>query len=225
MTSPNKTAETRLPIVILISGSGSNLQAIIDAIDSGKLSAEIRAVISNRADAYGLERARRHGIATTVIAHQDYPDREQFDVALQQAIDHYQPQLVVLAGFMRILSKAFVDHYQGRMLNIHPSLLPAYTGLNTHQRVIDAGETEHGVSVHFVTNELDGGPVISQARVPVRAGDNANDLAQRVKQQEHHLYPQTLEWFCQGRIRQHNHQVIYDGQPLGKPLDCTLIID
>jgi len=222
MTSPHPSSGERLPIVILISGKGSNLQAIIDAIESGDVAAEIRAVISNRSDAYGLERARRHGIHTAVIAHQDYPDRKQFDNALQYCIDRFQPGLVILAGFMRILTDAFVEHYQGRLLNIHPSLLPAYTGLNTHQRVIDAGETKHGASVHFVTNELDGGPVISQARVPVLPGDRADDLARRVQEQEHHLYPLTLKWFCQGRIRQQRNQVIYDGQPLSKPIDCTL---
>jgi len=222
MTSSKKGSANGLPIVILISGEGSNLQAIIEAIECGDLPAEIRAVISNRSDANGLERARQHGIQTVVIAHQDYPEREQFDIALQECIDRFQPALVVLAGFMRILTRAFVDHYQGRLLNILPSLLPAYTGLNTHQRVLDAGDHEHGASIHFVTNELDGGPVISQARVPVLPGDSADDLARRVQEQEHHLYPLTLKWFCQGRIRQQQNQVIYDGQPLLKPIDCTL---
>jgi len=218
MTTP---ATTRLPIVVLISGSGSNLQAIIDAIENGSLHADIRAVISNRSDAHGLDRARQHGIPTAVINHKDYGDRTAFDLALQQCIDQYQPELVVLAGFMRILTTAFVDHYSGRMINIHPSLLPAYTGLNTHQRAIEAGDREHGVSVHFVTNELDGGPVISQARISIRSDDTADTLAQRVLQQEHHIYPQTLSWFCQGRIRQQHQQVIFDGLPLDKPLDCT----
>lgn len=222
MTSSHKGSANALPIVILISGTGSNLQAIIDAIECGDLPAEIRAVISNRSDAHGLERARQHGIQTFVIAHQDYPEREQFDAALQECIDRFQPALVVLAGFMRILTRAFVKHYQGRLLNIHPSLLPAYTGLNTHQRVLDAGDAEHGASIHFVTNELDGGPVISQARVPVLPDESADDLARRIQEQEHHLYPLTLKWFCQGRIRQQQNQVIYDGQPLLKPIDCTL---
>lgn len=181
----------------------------------------IRAVISNRDDAYGLERARQQGIHTDVIDHKDYADRAQFDRALQTCIDQHQPRLLVLAGFMRILTAAFVDHYQGRMINIHPSLLPAHTGLNTHQQAIDAGDREHGVSIHFVTNELDGGPVISQARVPILADDLASDLAQRVLIQEHHIYPQTLKWFCQRRIQQQDHQVIFDGLPLHKPLDCT----
>jgi len=222
MTSIPDTSQTRLPIVVLISGSGSNLQAIIDAIDNGTLHAEIRAVISNRSDAYGLERAHQHGIPTAVIEHQNYPDREQFDNALQHCIDQYQPQLLVLAGFMRILTRGFVDHYQGHMVNIHPSLLPAYTGLHTHQRAIEAGDSQHGVSIHFVTNELDGGPVISQARVAIHPGDQAEVLARRVLEQEHRLYPLTLEWFCQGRIQQQHNQAIFDGQTLNKPIDCTL---
>jgi len=223
MTSTSDNSDDHLPIVILISGSGSNLQAIIDAINEERLHADIRAVISNRADAYGLERARSHGITTTVINHRDYPDREQFDQALQQCIDRFEPRLLVLAGFMRILTPGLVDHYQGRMINIHPSLLPRYTGLNTHQRAIEAGDTEHGVSIHFVTNELDGGPVISQARVMVQPGDDAETLARRVLAQEHKLYPQTLEWFCQGRLRQENNEVLFDGMRLDKPIDCTHI--
>jgi len=225
MTSPPRKNNARLAIVVLISGSGSNLQAIIDAIENNTLHAEIRAVISNRSDAYGLERARRHGIVTITIDHKDFSDRASFDNALQICIDQFQPQLLVLAGFMRILTQGFVEHYQGRMLNIHPSLLPAYTGLNTHQRAIEAGDKEHGVSIHFVTNELDGGPVISQARVPVHPDDKPEDLAQRVLAQEHHLYPQTLEWFYQGRIQQQDNQAIFDGQPLNKPLDCTADTD
>lgn len=217
------TDNQRLPIVVLISGDGSNLQAIIDAIESGFLHADIRAVISNRAGVNGLERARRHGITTAVVSHRDYPDREQFDHALQQCIDGFAPRLLVLAGFMRILTSSFVDHYHGRILNIHPSLLPRYTGLNTHQRAIEAGDREHGVSIHFVTNELDGGPVISQARVPVLANDNAATLARRVLDQEHSLYPQTLEWFCRGRLQQRGNAVYLDGKRLDKPIDCTQI--
>jgi len=213
----------RLPIVVLLSGNGSNLQAILDAIDAGDLHADIRAVISNRAEAYGLERARNHGITTAVVNHREYPDREQFDRALQQSIDQHDPHLLVLAGFMRILTPAFVEHYQGRMVNIHPSLLPLYTGLNTHQRAIDAGDTEHGVSIHFVTNELDGGPVISQARVPILADDNAETLARRVLDQEHIFYPQTLEWFCRRQLQQVGNAVYLDGKRLDKPIDCTQV--
>jgi len=212
-----------LPIVVLISGGGSNLQAIIDAIDAGALHADIRAVISNRADAYGLERARLHGIRTAVVNHRDYADRELFDRALQQSIDQFEPHLLVLAGFMRILTPAFVEHYQGRMMNIHPSLLPRYTGLNTHQRAIDAGDLEHGVSIHFVTNELDGGPVISQARIPILPGDDAESLARRVLDQEHIIYPQTLEWYCRGRLQQRGNAVYLDGKRLDKPIDCTQV--
>lgn len=213
----------RLPIVVLISGDGSNLQAIIDAVDAGELHADIRAVISNRARAYGLERARRHRITTAVVDHRDYPDRERFDQALQQCIDRFRPRLVVLAGFMRILTPAFVEHYRGRMVNIHPSLLPRYTGLNTHQRAIDAGDRVHGVSIHFVTNELDGGPVISQARVPILPGDDAATLAERVLAQEHILYPMTLEWYCRGRLQQLDDHILFDGKPLDKPIDCTQV--
>ena len=155
-----------LPLVVLISGSGSNLQAIIDAVHRGELPAEIRAVISNRPEAFGLERARRAGIPTTVIDHRRFADRESFDAALQAAIDGYHPALVVLAGFMRILTPAFVRHYLGRMLNVHPSLLPAFRGLDTHRRALAAGASEHGLSIHFVTDELDGGPVIVQQKIP-----------------------------------------------------------
>jgi phosphoribosylglycinamide formyltransferase-1 len=219
MTSPSDNE--RLPIVVLISGNGSNLQAIIDAVEAGMLHADIRAVISNRPAAYGLKRARRHRITTAVVDHRDYPDRERFDQALQHCIDRFRPGLVVLAGFMRILTPAFVEHYRGRMINIHPSLLPRYTGLNTHQRAIDANDREHGVSIHFVTNELDGGPVISQARVPILPGDDTAALAARVLAQEHVLYPQTLEWYCRGRLRQRDNHVLFDGKRLDKPIDCT----
>jgi len=221
MTTTTFKAGSRTPIVVLISGSGSNLQALIDAINDGALHADIKAVISNKPYAYGLERARQQSIPTAIVNHRDFADRAQFDQSLQETIDQYQPKLVVLAGFMRILTADFVNHYSGRMINIHPSLLPAYTGLNTHQRAIDAGDQEHGVSIHFVTNELDGGPIISQARVPIHPGDSAEKLANRVLDQEHHLYPMTLEWICQGRLHQQQNQVIFDGQALTKPIDCT----
>lgn len=189
-----------LPIVVLISGNGSNLQAIIDAIHVG-LPAEIRAVISNNPQAYGLSRAREAGIPAEVIDHHDYPSRDAFDQGLRSRIDHYQPKLLVLAGFMRILTDEFVKHYHGRMINIHPSLLPRYQGLNTHQRVLDAGDDIHGVSVHFVTSELDSGPVILQAEIPVHANDDADTLAQRIHEQEHIIYPQVIRWFAEGRLR------------------------
>lgn len=189
-----------LPVVALISGSGSNLQALIDAQLRGA-PIRIAAVISNRADAFGLERARRHAIPTEVLSHRDYGDRERFDRALAELIDRFSPGLVVLAGFMRILTEGFVDRYQGRMMNIHPSLLPKYRGLHTHQRALDAGETEHGASVHFVTAELDGGPVILQARVPVLPGDDAESLAARVLEREHLIYPTAVRWLADGRLR------------------------
>ena len=203
-----------LSLVILISGNGSNLQAIIDAIQAGALHAEIRAVISNNPDAYGLTRARQAGIRVEVLDHRHYANREAYDRELQELIDKYQPQLVVLAGFMRILTTDFVNHYYGRMLNIHPSLLPKYQGLNTHQRVLEAGDDIHGVSVHFVTPELDGGPVILQAEVPVQAGDTADALAQRVHQQEHVIYPLVIRWIAEGRLMLQDETVLFDGKPL-----------
>lgn len=176
-------------IVVLISGNGSNLQAMIDACESGIIKdARISAVLSNKADAYGLERARQAGIDALHLSAADYADRAAFDQAMAERIDSYQPDLVILAGFMRILSGEFVRHYEGRMLNVHPSLLPKYTGLNTHQRAIDAGDSEHGTSVHFVTEELDGGPVILQAKVPIFAGDDAEEVMARVQEQEHRIY-------------------------------------
>lgn len=186
----------QLPIVVLISGSGSNLQSIIDA----QLPVEIRAVISNRADAYGLTRAEQAGIPTEVLDHKAFPDRESYDAALQALIDSYGPQLVVLAGFMRILSDGFVRHYEGRMMNIHPSLLPKYRGLNTHARAIEAGDTEAGCTVHFVTPELDAGPPIIQVRVPILEGDTPETLAARVLEQEHRIYPEAIRKFAEGEI-------------------------
>ncbi|HEB55990.1 MAG TPA: phosphoribosylglycinamide formyltransferase [Gammaproteobacteria bacterium] len=203
-----------LPIVVLISGNGSNLQAIIDAIQAG-LPARICAVISNRPQAYGLSRAREAGIPVEVIDHRDYPSREAFDQALMACIDHYQPKLVVLAGFMRILTDEFVKHYSGRMINIHPSLLPRYQGLNTHQRVLDAGDDIHGVSVHFVTPELDSGPVILQAKIPVQANDDADTLAQRIHEQEHIIYPQVIRWFAEGRLHLQGNSVLLDDEKSG----------
>lgn len=210
-------ANRLLPVVVLISGGGTNLQAIIDAAQQG-LPIEIRAVISNRPDAYGLERARRAGIPTEVLDHRDFPDRESFDRALARRIDSYQPELVLLAGFMRILTPEFVHHYAGRMFNIHPSLLPRHQGLDTHQRALEAGDTEHGASIHFVTEELDGGPVILQARVPVKGGDTPDVLAARVLEQEHRIYPLAVKWFAEGRLALEGDQVLFDGRPLHEPL-------
>lgn len=186
-------------LVVLISGNGSNLQAIIDEINNN-LPAQVVAVISNKADAFGLERAKKAGIEHRVLSHLDYSDRNQYDLALRNLIDEYKPDLVILAGFMRILSNEFVEHYLHKMMNIHPSLLPKYKGLNTHQRAIDAGEKEHGCSVHFVTPELDDGPVILQATVPVKDNDTAETLAARVHEQEHKIYPEAIRMFAEKNI-------------------------
>ena len=186
-------------IVVLISGNGSNLQAIMDNSANGNY--RISGVISNKADAYGLIRAQQSNIATQVIDHKQYASRDLFDNALAKAIDEYNPGLIVLAGFMRILGADFVKHYQGRILNIHPSLLPAYPGTNTHQRVLDAGEKQHGVSVHFVTEELDGGPVIAQEAIAIEPTDDADSLAEKIHQKEHILYPTVVSWFADGRLR------------------------
>jgi len=215
MTEP---ASAPFPVVILISGRGSNLQAIIDAVARGALAVDIRAVISNRPQAAGLQRATRAGITTAVIDHTLYADRLAFDQALQACIDHYSPGLVILAGFMRILSADFVAHYRGRMLNIHPSLLPDFPGLNTHQRVLDAGCKVHGASVHFVTADIDGGPLVLQTRVPVHAGDSTESLAARVLEQEHRLYPLAIRWFAEGRLTlDENGQALLDGAILTEP--------
>lgn len=211
---PKSTPDSPLALVVLISGNGSNLQAIIDAIWEQDLQAEVRAVISNNPDAYGLTRARDADIAAEVLNHRNFPSREAYDRELQALIDRYHPDLVVLAGFMRILTEDFVNHYHGRMLNIHPSLLPKYQGLNTHQRVLEAGDTIHGVSIHFVTPELDGGPVILQAEVPVHPGDSADDLAQQIHQQEHVIYPLVIRWFAEKRLALEGETVQFDGKPM-----------
>lgn len=184
-------------IVVLISGFGSNLQALIDAERRNELGGgQIVAVISNRADAYGLERARMAGIPTEVLNHKDFPERADFDAALMARIDAHRPDLVVLAGFMRILTPAFVHHYAGRLINIHPSLLPKYPGMNTHARAIEAGEAEHGATVHFVTEGVDEGPIILQGRVPVLPDDTPETLQQRVHAIEHQIYPEAVRMLC-----------------------------
>lgn len=203
----------RLPIVVLISGRGTNLQAIIEATAEESFPAELRAVVSNRPAVRGLERARRAGIETRTLDHKRFACREAFDAALQELVDGYSPGLVVLAGFMRILSAAFVNHYQGRLINIHPSLLPEFPGLETHQRAIDAGNKEHGASVHFVSTDLDGGPIIIQARVPMLADDDADTLAARVLEQEHVILPRAIRWFAEGRLEIREGAVLLDGEP------------
>lgn len=199
-------------VVVLISGRGSNLQAMIDAVRVGQLPAEIRAVICSESGTPGLARARTAGIPTHVINYRDFSTREQFDQTLMKQIDAYQPQLVVLAGFMRILGAAFIDHYAGRLLNIHPSLLPAFRGLNTHARALQSGAKYHGASVHFVTHEVDGGPVIIQATVPVSPDDTPETLAERVLDEEHRIYPLAIRWFLDGRLTVEGNRVLLDGQ-------------
>ncbi|WP_263141207.1 phosphoribosylglycinamide formyltransferase [Pseudomonas sp. RIT-PI-AD] len=201
-------------VVVLISGSGSNLQALIDRIADDAIPARIGAVISNRAEAYGLKRAQQAGIDTLVLDHKAFDGREAFDAALIRAIDEREADLVVLAGFMRILTPAFVRHFSGRLLNIHPSLLPKHKGLHTHQRALDAGDREHGCSVHFVTEELDGGPSVVQAVIPVHPDDTPESLAQRVHVQEHFIYPLAVRWFAEGRLRLGALGAELDGQPL-----------
>ncbi len=203
-----------IKLVVLISGNGSNLQAIIDEIESGKLNAHIAKVISNRPGVTGLQRASKANINSQVVDHRNFASREDFDQALMDAIDHEQPDLVVLAGFMRILSDAFVEHYLGRLLNIHPSLLPKYQGLNTHQRVLDAGELEHGATVHYVIPELDSGPIILQAHVPVLPNDDAIRLANRVHEIEHKIYPESIRRIASSQVTFSNGVVYFNQQPI-----------
>ena len=199
-------------IVILISGRGSNMEAVVRAAQAEQWPARIAAVISNRADAQGLVFAAEHGIATAVVANKDYASREQFDAALQAVIDGFAPDLVVLAGFMRILTPPFVEHYAGRMLNIHPSLLPLFPGMATHRQALDAGVTEHGATVHFVTAELDHGPAVASATVPVLPGDTEDSLSARVLVQEHLLYPRAIRLFIDDKLSVEHGQVRVDPQ-------------
>lgn len=211
MTNPNANP---MPVVVLISGSGTNLQALIDGQEDGSLPIRLCAVISNKSDVKGLERAANHGIQTHVLDHKNFATREDFDGALRHLIDGYAPELVVLAGFMRILTAGFTQHYAGRMLNIHPSLLPKYQGLHTHQRALQAGDSVHGVTVHFVTDELDGGPAIIQACVPILPGDDEQSLTRRVQLQEHIIYPRAVLWFAQGRLALRQGKSWLDDKPL-----------
>jgi phosphoribosylglycinamide formyltransferase-1 len=197
-------------ITILISGRGSNMSAVIDAAADGRIEGAVTHVISNRPDAAGLAHAIERGIATTVVDHRAYPSRDAFDAALAEAIDRGEPDLVVLAGFMRILGADFVHRYEGRMLNIHPSLLPAYPGTDTHRRVLEGHGTRHGCTVHFVTPDVDGGPIVAQAEVRVLPTDDAGTLAARVLEQEHRLLPEVVGWFCDGRLRLDGGRVCID---------------
>lgn len=207
----------KLSLVVLISGSGSNLQAIIDGAASD-LPVEIKAVISNKADAYGLERARSAGIETRVLDHKGFADRDSYDQALGDLIEEYQPGLVVLAGFMRILTPTLVNRFHERIFNIHPSLLPKYRGLHTHQRALEAGDKVHGASVHFVTKELDGGPIILQAKVPIQEQDDPDTLAARVLKQEHTIYPLAISMFAEGELRIQDGVVYHQEKPLTSPI-------
>lgn len=210
-----------LPVVILISGTGSNMCRMAELMQAGKLPISINAVISDRADAKGLSIAKSMGITTDSLNPKAFANRSEFDAALAEKILSYQPDLVILAGFMRILSPEFVATFADRMLNIHPSLLPKYPGLHTHQRALDAGDKEHGASVHFVTAELDGGPVVIQATVPIITGDTADTLAKRVLQQEHKIYPLAVELFAMGRLRSHSGKVWLDNKAPNSPLQYS----
>lgn len=207
-----------LRLAVLISGNGSNLQAIIDAIEAGRLDAEIVVVISNEPDARGLERATRHGLAARVVDHRDFTDREAYDDALRECLESFAPDYILLAGFMRILGAKFVAAFADRILNIHPSLLPAYKGLDTHQRALANNETEHGVSIHLVNAELDDGPIILQASYPIEPGDSAIDLQQKGHRLEHLMYPRVIGWLGDGKLKINNGQVLYEQAPLETPL-------
>ncbi|OBY75871.1 phosphoribosylglycinamide formyltransferase [Acinetobacter gyllenbergii] len=201
-------------IAVLVSGNGSNLQALIDA----NLSGQIIGVLSNKVDAYALQRAENANIATAVISHKDYPNRESFDAAMHQQLLAWQVDLVILAGFMRILTPNFVSQWQGKMLNIHPSLLPFYKGVNTHQRVLNTGDRLHGCTVHFVTAELDAGQSIAQSAIQVGLHDTVESLAQRVHELEHFIYPQVAEWLCNGQLTWRNGQAYFNQKPLERPI-------
>ncbi|RBP51553.1 phosphoribosylglycinamide formyltransferase [Arenicella xantha] len=202
----------RTRAVVLISGSGSNLQAFIDQIAAGTLTIDIALVVSNKADAFGLIRASQAGIDTAVIEHKAFNSRHAFDVALQEKIDSVKPDLVVLAGFMRILTSEFVNHYSHRLINIHPSLLPKFPGTNTHQRAMDAGEQWHGASIHFVVPEVDAGPIILQGRLAIKENDSVESLQNRIHSIEHKLYPLAIKWFAENRLSIENGQVLLDGE-------------
>lgn len=212
-----ETGDQRLKkkrLVVLISGGGSNLQSLIDACEAGQLDDEIVAVISNNPDAGGLNRAAAATIPNLLIDHSSFADRDSFDRALGELIESFTPDLVILAGFMRILTPEFVDRFVGRLINIHPSLLPAYPGLHTHRRAIEAGDKMAGATVHFVTAELDGGPAIIQAQVDIAPEDSEQSLAAKVLQFEHQIYPRAVSWFCSGRLRMEAGIALLDNQPL-----------
>lgn len=201
-------------IVVLVSGNGSNLQAIIDAVEAETIAGKITKVISNRPNAFGLTRAQNHGINGVCLDHKEYADRTAYDAQLLACINPKDTDLVVLAGFMRILSPEFVAAFEGKMLNIHPSLLPKYKGLNTHQRALDNKDSSHGPTVHFVTAELDDGPVVLQSEIPILENESADELAQRVQVEERVIYPKVVKWFCEGRLKMEGNKAILDNQCL-----------
>ncbi|CAM2930670.1 phosphoribosylglycinamide formyltransferase [Glaesserella parasuis] len=209
-------------IVVMISGNGSNLQAIIDAIDTGKINGRICAVISNKATAYGLERAKQAGISTFIFTKKDFSDNLAMDNAIAEQIEALQADLIVLAGYMKILTPEFTARFTGKILNIHPSLLPKYAGLNPHQRAMDAGDTEHGTTIHFVNEEVDGGAIILQAKVPIYPDDELDDVIERVYEQEHRCYPLVVQWFCDDRLKLVEGKAYLDNQllsPQGYAID------
>ena len=207
-----------IPVVVLISGRGSNFIALLQAQRQSRLPIRITAVISNRPDAQGLHAAREAGIPVRVLSHRGFDGRDAFDASLMETIDEFRPGLVILAGFMRILTAGFVERYRGRMLNIHPSLLPDFPGLHTHRRALEADRTEHGASVHFVTSQVDGGPVVAQVRVSIRPEDTARTLEDRVLREEHRLFPMVVHWFARGRLRLTESGPTLDGRAITTPL-------
>lgn len=217
MTPSPAGANAALPIAILISGRGSNMQAIAGLAAAGKLPVEVRTVISDQPAAAGLATAAAMNIPTHALSPRDFADRPSYDAALIELLSRYRPGAIALAGFMRILTATFIDAYAGRILNIHPSLLPRHRGLHTHRRALEAGDTVHGASVHFVTEELDGGPVIVQAQVAVRPGDTETSLSARVQQQEHRIYPEVLGWLATGRLVLRDNRAWLDGKQLDAP--------
>ena len=211
-------AGTRMPVVAMVSGRGTNLRAIVERARSGDPPVDVRAVVSDRDHAPGIEWARDSDLNCATLLPRHYPGRDHYDEALAALVAGFEPELVILAGFMRILGPAFIDRFEGRILNIHPSLLPRHRGLHTHRRVLEAGEREHGASVHFVTRELDGGPVVLQVRVPVRDDDDEASLAARVLEQEHRIYPGAIAWFATGRLRFADNAAWLDGQKMDQPV-------
>lgn len=218
MVTP-EAATARLPIAILISGRGSNMRVIAEQAAKGALKADVRVVVSDQPAAGGLAIAQAMNIPTAVLEPRKFSDRASFDRALVELLQGYAPELIVLAGFMRILTPDFIGAYAGRILNIHPSLLPKFRGLHTHRRVLEAGDAEHGVSVHFVTEELDGGPVILQSRITVTPADTEDTLSARVQQCEHRIYPQVVDWYAQGRLAFRDRHAWLDGKRIEEPLD------